>query len=735
MILSGDFLSALQARAAQRTPEWSALKLSCDALAEMPVRYFNQTGSGIGEGYQGGEYFNALMNLGVCRHVVMSTDPALATRYGMRMTDILRHMSDPGRSPEPGRDSGYGLRFYGVGMAYGYDWAYDLLDAVTKAQVWTAINRWIHVFETDPCCDWEWEHPQSNYFAGYYHAKAAGAIATEGDNPKAEVMWDDWIHDQQETRVQPFFAVNLAGGGWPEGFPNYGPFALLNHSLVTMSVMTGKGIDLIHASQPYVFPIESGDYLMQFTWPSLGHTDDRGAAHAVAAGQAPAGTVNAGMFQAMAGILEFWHAPHAAIFHGYAAAVLQKTQQKNSAEWQKFLLWNPGAPAAPLDGLPRSHFARGLNHVAARSHWNADATWLSFVSGTYINNPSQGEQMFDAGSLALVRGGTPLLVNAATWLMHNSPGTSDGEVGEKAVYRANYGKFNQDATAGNRDLYSIFYVRHLDAASQPVEPYGEGAFGPAEAQTHISSFEDAGDYVLAIGSNLEDMYRSGSTARFVQRWTRKVFFLRPNQILVHDETETGDAGFDQFLAWTFSGRPLEDKNHGRFDVTHPPAAVDAKFAGSMTQVLPIGAHVTSTDLFHAGKVWRAEVRPPSRDVRQNWLTVFDLASSPERVATAIPVRVISGAASGTVLASSTQISVVLFCDNEVTGRNSGLQYRVPAASAHHFLIGLAGNAPYKVLVSEQGGEHVITVSPGGSLHASSGGVLSFQITASGGVAA
>ncbi|MBV9158506.1 MAG: hypothetical protein JO097_19770, partial [Acidobacteriaceae bacterium] len=41
MILSGDFLSALQARAAQRTPEWSALKLSCDALAEMPVRYFN----------------------------------------------------------------------------------------------------------------------------------------------------------------------------------------------------------------------------------------------------------------------------------------------------------------------------------------------------------------------------------------------------------------------------------------------------------------------------------------------------------------------------------------------------------------------------------------------------------------------------------------------------------------------------------------------------------------------
>ncbi|MBV9156020.1 MAG: hypothetical protein JO097_07140, partial [Acidobacteriaceae bacterium] len=92
MILNGDFLWRLQARATQATPEWSALKLRCDALAEMPVRYFNQTGSGIGEGYQGGEYFNALMNLGVCRHVVMSTDPALATRYGMRMTDILRHM-------------------------------------------------------------------------------------------------------------------------------------------------------------------------------------------------------------------------------------------------------------------------------------------------------------------------------------------------------------------------------------------------------------------------------------------------------------------------------------------------------------------------------------------------------------------------------------------------------------------------------------------------------------------
>ena len=36
---------------------------------------------------------------------------------------------------------------------------------------------------------------------------------------------------------------------------------------------------------------------------------------------------------------------------------------------------------------------------------------MSFRAGPYVNNPGQGEEGFDQGGLALVRGNVPLLVN------------------------------------------------------------------------------------------------------------------------------------------------------------------------------------------------------------------------------------------------------------------------------------------------------------------------------------
>lgn len=82
--------------------------------------------------------------------------------------------------------------------------------------------------------------------------------------------------------VQPYYAANLSGGGWPEGW-NYGPFGVLNMSWPALAAKTGAGLDLVHAAKPYAFPLAfplaSPRYDMNFTWPNLKTMDDDGLIH------------------------------------------------------------------------------------------------------------------------------------------------------------------------------------------------------------------------------------------------------------------------------------------------------------------------------------------------------------------------------------------------------------------------------------------------------------------------
>jgi hypothetical protein len=60
-----------------------------------------------------------------------------------------------------------------------------------------------------------------------------------------------------------------------------------------------------------------------------------------------------------------------------------------------------------------------------------------------------------------------------------------------------------------------------------------------------------------------------------------------------------------------------------------------------------------------------------------------------------------------------------------------ISYSVPAAQTHHVITDLTPQAGYTVSVSATGSSHTVTVTPGGNLHASTNGVLSFAITVGG----
>ena len=267
LVLDAPTLATLHARMAANTPQWQKLKTQCDSFiggtVQLPDGNAYPDAPDIGQGYQGSSYWSAVLAEGLCYQTLLASNPSAAAPYGAKAVDVLMAMSTPyttavgNHGQNPCTDDGYGTRFYGVGMGIGYDWAFPLLSAAQRQQVYTTANAWLASFSNPAgCSGFEYAHPQSNYFAGYFHADAAIALATYDENPNAPARWTDWLANQFQTAasnpphigVQPYYAAHLAGGGWPEGFGNYGPLATLNMNLPIAEVKTATGIDLVHAT-------------------------------------------------------------------------------------------------------------------------------------------------------------------------------------------------------------------------------------------------------------------------------------------------------------------------------------------------------------------------------------------------------------------------------------------------------------------------------------------------------
>ncbi len=743
ILLDEATLRRLRQKATAGNIEWATLKEQCDLYLGGSVEYpdgnnYPDNGS-IGAGYQGDGYLHPLLNLGLCYQTTKTVAADTAPSYGAKGADILDKMSDPPGSPHwacPLRDDGYGIRNYGIGMALGYDWLYDALTPALRAKVYTALNLWIDWFEHGGICPdgpqqdggFERDYPMGNYFAGYYAAKALAALATEGDNPQAPTQWDDWLQRMHLQMVQPYYADHMIGGGWPEGW-NYGPLATENMIWPALAARTAKGLDLVHNSvAPFNFPLEVGLNLIHFSWPNRLSLDDRGALYG---SDNPARTPSY-LYSVLAGVLASWNDPSAPIVHSFAREV-RNLQGEVGMPWQDFLFWDEDAPEQDFKTLPLSYLAQGMGTVAMRSSWQTDAVWGSFTSGPYVAYPGSGEQYYDQGSLAIVRGGQPLLANATGALLRNTPGGDEGSSFEQPIYDDLYGSNETDPTLGNGTLFNIFYVR--------ADRYGQTGVEPDQTKTRIGLLVDAGPYVYIRGTDLEDMYRRAGdgTSPLVGAWTREVIYLRPRLFVLYDRTAVSDAGADQWMAFHFAGMPAEvgapSNGMHRFDVN-----VGTTFAGSVTTLLPYNHANTLVNVFNSNKVYRLEVRPGTPATDQRWLTVFDAADAPGTVALATRIsaadgNVLSGEVQGVLLSEPGTNHVVLFGTGPESQPVSGtISYVVPTAPTVHLLANLAPNTAYSVSVVATGSNQTITVAPGSGFTSDDKGSLYLTTNAQGEVA-
>ena len=151
----------------------------------------------------------------------------------------------------------------------------------------------------------------------------------------------------------------------------------------------------------------------------------------------------------------------------------------------------------------------------------------------------------------------------------------------------------------------------------------------------------------------------GSANPLVANWSREIFYLLPNYVVVYDRSGIGSGVTDQFLAFHFPANPTAGappSGETRYDINY-----NGTYAGAITTVLPASATTTTNPMYPANdgvsgsnpvKVWQLQVRPPNSNANQMWLNVFDLAASSAEVATASKINVTAGAAAGTLLAAA-----------------------------------------------------------------------------------
>jgi hypothetical protein len=708
LFLSDAVVARLKQRAAATDPAWVALKTKCDGYATGTMNAPNgptyPNFPDVGQGYQGEEYVSPIMSLGLCYRTTEGVDAAAAARYGAAGGRLLDAMSTPASSggQSPSTDSGYGIRNYGVGMAVGFDWLYPALSATTRARVIASLDAWIDWYDAS---GFSRNHSVGNYFVGYLLAKTTTALATEGDNPKAAAYWTDVETRMWGQLVKPQFSTSMTGGGWPEGW-GYGPRAVRGVAEFLWAVKTAKGLDWAN-DVPQIR--DQATYVNYFAWPSLQHMDDEGTVRS--------GTnikPSAQLATSLAAILGYMGDPAAPVARAFASDVLA-TSGDDSAPWQSFLYWDPTLPRGDYKTRPLSYAAMGPGQIAMRSTWSTDAVWGALSSGPYINSPDSGEEMFNQGSLSVVVGDSPVLVNPTGWIPQVA-----GSAGEDFVYNDTWG-------TKARTLYNTFFV--ADSAN-PNSP-GQGGNGPAQAQTHVERVDEQVGFVRSRAAKIEQMY--GGAGKPVQQFTRDLVFVRPGVFVLFDRTTVAKATDDQWLGFHTAAAPVgvatSDTTQTRFDVKKGSATI-----GSIRTLLPRSATVSQVSL--PGGVVRLEEH--ATGAQQDWLTVVtaSAATAEQQRVSAADGNVLTGDVVG-VNVQNTRNQVVLFpADHAGTALTSAAKYTVHAtADADHVLVDVAPSSTgYSVTATASGGNVTVDVHAGGAFMPSPQGSLSFAVTTAGAVA-
>ena len=290
-------------------------------------------------------------------------------------------------------------------LALVFDWCYDQLTPAERDTFVTFFNDSADSPDFGGVPGW------GNYWPRYSFSVAAMALATLGDNPRAEQWLDHFRYDRFRDHHVPALNKIAAGGGWPEGFIYDG---IANESLVKALAAwrsaTGENLFLASAW----FPERFGHLLMR-SWPGV--AQEWGPPYhpyrAVGDSERRRGTMaNYGRIMGLILIEQFPTHPLASQLQAYLATPPDDNSDSFLYD-EEFLWFDPDAPAVEPTLLTQ-HEA-GVGTLIVRSGWpsgaadtDTSATYATFQAGDYFSYHQHLDQnsftLFKYGDLALDSG-------------------------------------------------------------------------------------------------------------------------------------------------------------------------------------------------------------------------------------------------------------------------------------------------------------------------------------------
>jgi len=415
--------------------------------------------------------------------------------------------------------------------------------------------------------------------------------------------------------------------------------------------------------------------------------------------------------------LDWYNAVYAAEFAAAGVSVPQWSTGVYTAQPSldgQFLWFDPEATIADWTTLPLFYRAWGGNYAVTRSSWgDANSTVVTMLGGPTVGCAGNGKTQFDSGAITIQTGSNRLLVYGLGEASRSADLLSASQWQAMDAERGTYGnKKNSIFWAGPNPSE----IQNQGLGSR-LSPPGQGF--RTSWPGSMDRAEDRAGYTYLRAIHLEASNTKSSIDHLWHQalWTREMLFLRPKLVVVHDRTATLYPTDDRAMFWTF-GRNIDQVSAGApSGMTRYDASFNGIYRGAFWSVLPASADVTVVDHDNLHFLYRAEVRPSAIDhTADNWLAVFDAATSPEQVNT---VSNIAATNADAVQFNDPNNSIVAFANvDPYATTGATVSWPVNGASVH-YIAGLTPGASYGISVI--GG--TLTLSGSGSYPASAAGVL------------
>lgn len=363
-----------------------------------------------------------------------------------------------------------------------------------------------------------------------------------------------------------------------------------------------------------------------------------------------------------------------------------------------FMLFDPSAAPAsdPRVGLDSAFLAQGLNRLFSRTDWRADAAWFTYgLSWNSIDH-----QMADGASFSFYRDGE--------WL-------TKGRVGYANIAEgiASSEFYNTVAIENDRPV-------DRDDDDWRIDLWRRGSqwnyVNDGDPTLLATSLQPNFAYAWGDATPLYNASSEGSSA--VTQAQRAVVWLKPDHIVVYDQTATQDSG--KFKRWW-----LQLPRPARIDGRRATMTTERGQQLFVTTLLPADARLTAVnsdepliaETAAADDPMTARLRVDGGDAAAvAFLHVLQGADAGASADAATLVQDQAGAVRGAAIGER----AVLFVRAPA---GSPLRYTLPAAVNQQIVTGLAPNASYDVRRTVSGDSATIVIEPGGDLATDEGGVL------------